>query len=419
MTPWRARWKAAIFRAVLAIAAAPFAAFRVARSGAAPALNALEPRSILFCRPDHIGDVLLSLPALAWVRARYPDAHIAVLAASWSAALFRGLPHCDELIVCDPPWWVRRRARRFGGGAAQGGWGELVRIVRTLRRRRFDLCIELRGDARQMLFFGVLAGAGRVISRDRHGGAALADSAPKIDERLHEIDQNMHVLTVLGAQPPGPTPCAPDLAFFRTFSDDDWQRVEHLLREAGAQPSRPFVVVHPGAKWANQWPVGAWRQLLPGMRSMRTELQFVLTGSPSEASLCEAAAAGMAQAFNMAGRFDLNGTAALMSRARLVVTGDTGPMHFLGAMDTPAVLLFGPTDPQRFAPRRARIRVVRAAACCQETLHETCLYAAPPQPSRCMASISAAEVLAAACELLGDSCVDASLAAAVSVPAST
>lgn len=354
-------------------------------------LARIEPKTILFCRTDHIGDVLLTLPSLSWVRSRYPRARITLLIASWSQSVVRVGEFCDEVIVCDPPWWTKLRSRRFGG-SKRSNWMHMLQIVQVLRRRRFDLCIESRGDVRQMFFFGVLGGAARILSRDRHGGARLADCALVIDDGLHEIDQNLKVVSALGTVRDWAFPVA-----YRPFDFLDLEIIDDLLK--GFDPTAPLVVVHPGAKLVNAWPLGNWLAWMDAISKV-LPANFIVTGAPSETSLCETLSAGLKNRRNVAGRLSLASVAALMSRAALVAMADTGPMHFLHFVPTPALLLFGPTPASRFAPNGKHVHVVSADFCCQASLHETCLRLGCDYTSACMASIAVTPVVDAALRLL-------------------
>lgn len=357
-----------------------------------PDLARFEPERILYCRPDHIGDAYLSIPALVSLRARYPSAHISLLVASWSAPLFDDHPYCDEVRVCDPPWWVRRRKAEVAAGA--GTWRALWREVRALRRTRLDLCIEARGDPRQLLCFGWLTGARVILSRDRHGGGVLADALVPIDESAHEIDQNLALQAPLGgAAGQGRA------GFPLPFGAAQHAEVAAALDRNGIAADAPLVLVHPGGKWVNRWPEASWAAWMAQLSS-RQPVQFVLTGSAEEEPLCARLAATCPRAGNLAGQLSLQGSAALMARARLVVMGDTGPMHFLNPVPTPALLLFGATPPARFAPRGAHVRVLQGGPCCEPRLHEACRRARPPQASDCMRSLEVASVLRAAIDAL-------------------
>lgn len=352
-------------------------------------------RRILVCRTDHIGDAFLSLPALARIRAHYPEAHLTVLVASWAAPLLRAAGGHDELLICDPPWWVAKRNSRFGKSETEGGWFALWQTIRRLRARRFDLCVVLRGDVREIVAFGVFGGARFLLTRQRNGGAALADLAPAIDDALHECDQNLMLVGALGL-------AAFPATFPTPYTAADAARAEEWLSKRQNRPASRTVILHPGAKWVNRWPAEAYAELIRGLATQQGDVRILLTGSASEAALCERLAAELpGRTQSLAGKLSLTDTAALMAAVNLVVMADTGPMHFLNAVKTPALLLFGPTAASRFAPRGPHITVVSAGECCNAALHETCSRAAPGAPSACMAQLAPATVLRLACDKLG------------------
>jgi len=358
-----------------------------------------KPKSILFCRTDHIGDVYLSLPALALVRNHYPDSHLVVLAPSWAESLFRVAGCQDELLICDPPWWTKKRKNRFGTtGSSEGGWLALWRTIQKIRSQNFDLCIEMRGDVRQIIAFGWLGGAKRLLTRERNGGAGLADLAPKIDESLHECEQNIVLVRSLGISETKPI-------FATPYSASDALHVHNLLTNTPITPMQGgntlTILIHPGAKWVNHWPMEYYSDLITALGNEYPKLSVILTGSGSESDVCQKISDSLPErSFVLAGKLKLTETAALMSLVDLVIMADTGPMHFLNAITTPAVLLFGPTSPTRFAPYGEHIEVISAGDCCHSSLHEFCTRSSPDTPSDCMARISVSKVLCRARKLL-------------------
>lgn len=110
------------------------------------------------------------------------------------------------------------------------------------------------------------------------------------------------------------------------------------------------VVVHPGAAaGARRWPVERWAVVV---RALAATAQVALTGSRDERGLCRAVAreAGLPESSVVAGSTSLPGLAALVARARVVLSGDTGVAHLAYACATPSVTLFGPTRPQEWGP---------------------------------------------------------------------
>jgi ADP-heptose:LPS heptosyltransferase len=124
------------------------------------------------------------------------------------------------------------------------------------------------------------------------------------------------------------------------------------LRRPDAEPAvRDAVVVHPGAAYrARRWPPDRFGAVAGALA--REGHDVVITGSRAERGLALAVAklAGLSPAAVLAGTSDVLGLASLISHARLVICGDTGPAHLAGALATPAVVLFGPVPPSRWGP---------------------------------------------------------------------
>jgi heptosyltransferase-2 len=121
--------------------------------------------------------------------------------------------------------------------------------------------------------------------------------------------------------------------------------------------------VVPGTSWqTKQWHAAGFaavgRHLLRGGRAV------VLAGSPGERALCQAVADGCPGACNLAGQTTLSQLAALLARAAVCVTNDSGAMHLAAALGRPVVSVFGPTDPLWVGPYGRPDAVVRAGVPC-------------------------------------------------------
>jgi len=356
------------------VAAALFFPLRALRRPRPDALRGLRPRRILVARPDHIGDLILTTPALRHLRTHFPDARITVIVGSWAADVLRHSDVADEVLVLDCPWWVRKRT----GGGGLADWHRLFGAIRRLRRERFDLFVEFRGDLRQILFLGAATGSGHLLGFDRRGGAALLDVAADYDEDEHEISRNFGLLGHLG-----PLPDCPPIEI--PYGPDDAAAAEALLAEAG--PAAYRVVVHPSAKPVNRWPLERYAALVRRLVADR-DVRVLVSGASADAADAETLrAVAPDRVTSIAGRTDLLTLTALLDRCDLLLCGDTGPMHIVNATRTPAVLLFGPTRPSRFAPLRGEPTVVAAPECCAEALHEVCLWQPDAPCSACMAAI--------------------------------
>ncbi len=146
--------------------------------------------------------------------------------------------------------------------------------------------------------------------------------------------------------------------------------VSHLL--PGGE-TRGLAVLHPGARWPSKlWPAAAWAQLGDWL-SREHGLQVVITGSRADQGLSQEILRSMQEpVIDLAGRTSLPELAAVLRRARLAVTTDTGAMHLAAALGTPVAALFGPTAPWRTGPFGAGHQVVRLALDCSPCFKRRC-----------------------------------------------
>ena len=156
-----------------------------------------------------------------------------------------------------------------------------------------------------------------------------------------------------------------------------------------------YIVVSPGGGWRSKcWPperYGELCRLLDQDRGLRAVVNF----GPGEGLLADAICRAAIPATPLRFETDIPHLMALLSRARLVVAGDTGPLHLAVALGTPVVALFGPTDPRRNGPYSPADVVVQNTALAENTHHRGRDFAAS------MLSITVKQVFSAVTSRLG------------------
>jgi len=280
-------------------------------------------KRILIIRLGAMGDIIHALPAVASLKAEFPEAHLAWAAAPRWRDLLVGNPGVDEYIEID---------RRSLAG--------LVRGWRALRRLRFDVAIDFQG-LWQSALVGAIARATRLIGYERaqarEGGAALLYTEGVHALAAHVVDRNLELAAAAGASrrthefplPPG--------------------RVE------GELPEGPFVLTSPLAGWVSkQWPLDYYTALareLPNSLGM----PLVVNGAPNDEQTLRRIEGAIVHLSSVAGLIDAT------RRATAVVGVDSGPLHLAAALGRPGVAIFGPTDPARNGPYGGSITVLREA----------------------------------------------------------
>ena len=344
----------------------------------------VHPQRILLLRLERIGDLLMSAPAIADLRAALPDARIDLVVGRWNADLAGAIQGVNRVIVLDAAWLARE-----GGGL---GVPQLIAAARQWRAGKYDLGINFEPDIRSNLLLAA-SGAEWTAGYSSGGGGALLDMAIEYDTRAHTTSNARRLVAevVRGAQPGG---AAPLLA----IPADATRRARALLHAAGG----PVVGMHvSGGRAIKQWPPARFAEVANGLIE-QAGATIVLTGSPADRPLVDEVKRSLpaSRVVDAAGDASLVDVAALLQCLDVLVTGDTGPMHLAAAAGTPIVAVFGPSDPARYAPSGPHDRVVRVDLPCAP-----CNRIRLP-PERCVGHTP---------DCLGLLTVDAVLSAALSV----
>lgn len=302
------------------------------------------PQRILLLRLERIGDLVMTLPAFADVRALAPGARIDLVVGSWNAGLARALPGVDSVESLDTRWLAR------------GGEGRpllaLLRAARTWRARHYDLAINFEPDIRSNLLLAV-AGAAWTAGYGSGGGGALLDEALDFEARSHTTVNARRLVTAAFAREPPAQPPSRVLAI-----PDAARRAAAARLPPGAGP---LIGVHAsGGREIKQWEPARFAAVARRL-AVEHGATIVLTGAAADRPLVEQVKAGLpgGRIVDVTGEPDLLALAAILERIDLLITGDTGPMHLANAVGTPVVAVFGPSDPRRYAPAGSRDRVVR------------------------------------------------------------
>jgi ADP-heptose:LPS heptosyltransferase len=335
---------------------------------------------ILVVSSTALGDTLLSTPALRSLRLAYPEARIALLVNAALVGLFREHPRVDELI----PHY--------------GGWRRFFRLALQLRARRFDLVCILHGNEPQATPLAWLSGARFIFKLPNTSRFRFlltnTEQVRNWDDYEHGIDQRLAVAKLGGG-------VTTDRRMELPIDDGARRDVTALLAGRGITPDAPVVVLQAGASThSRRWAPSRFVELGRRLLAERPDVRIVLTGSPAELPLTDAIAVGIgdARAWSAAGKIPLPLMPALVERAALMVSGDTGPMHLAVTVGTPVVALFAVSFAHRSGPAYDLDRhvVIQKWRTCDPCLSKNCPYAEPI----CMENISVDEVFAAVARIL-------------------
>jgi lipopolysaccharide heptosyltransferase I len=289
----------------------------------------------LLVRLSSLGDVVHALPAAAALRDAFPDARIDwVVDPRWKR-LLEGNPDLTEVISHD---------RKSAGGIAAS--------IRRLREARYTCAIDFQGLYKSALLV-LASGAPRRIgfqsSYAREGLVAMLYTDRLNPRGPHKVDHNLTLAERAGARLGKPRfPLA-----IRVEDDELVTRAlnEHALVE--------FYVLNPGGGWRSKcWPAERYGELHRKLAE-RYGWRGVVNFGPGEDDLARDVIRQAGNPAPVAIPLALGPLMALLRRAKLMVSADTGPLHLASALGTPVVGLFGPTDPARNGPYLAEDISVR------------------------------------------------------------
>jgi heptosyltransferase I len=293
----------------------------------------------LIVRLGSLGDVVHAIPAAAALRAHFPDARIDWVTDPRYVELLELVQGIDARVAVD----TRRVAATFA-------------TLRDLRRVGYDAAIDLQGLIKSAVLARAAA-AERTIGFPRaHLREPLARAfythTPDPGDASHIIVKNLALLEPLGVR---------DRRVRFPLDITNTAPAEQLIAECGAAG---YALLNPGAAWPNKrWPPARFGALAAALRE-RHGLSPVVLWGPGEESLASDVVSASGGAARLAPRTAMADLFAIAKNARLMVSGDTGPLHIAAAVGTPIVSLFGPTRPERNGPwMPADVTLSRAATC--------------------------------------------------------
>jgi len=355
---------------------------------------------ILLIKLSAVGDVVHTIPLLNKLRQRYPAARLDWLVTPAIGELLQHHPAITNVIeFARQEWSAPWRLTPFASYA---------RLAARLRAARYDLVVDIHGQLRTALLT-LATGAPVRIGFDRPRAQVWDASPRKFSETarkhawqgareaswvaythhiavptldLHAVDRYLNVGQILGLDTGGadfsfPIPAAASV------------RIDALLDYYDIAKAQ-LVVIAPGTIWeTKEWRVDGFAEV--ARHFLQNGFAVTLTGSKRERAACASVAALAPGVVNLAGETTLPELAALIGRASICVTNDSGPMHLAVALDRPVVSIFGPTDAVWIGPYRREHAVLQADLACSPCYLRR--LSDCPNDHVCMKDVSAAAVI--------------------------
>ena len=304
-------------------------------------------RILIVRQHDQLGDFLLSTPAFKAVRAKFPNAYIAVIARKYTAPLAQFHECLDAVMPFHENGrdWTLKYLLSF--------WRQL--------RSGFDLAIVLNTVSHSLTsdLIARLSKARYLLGSEHQLFAGTRRNffynlvAPRANSSRHQSECNLDIVRYIGAD-------TDDLQEHITIipREQEWARTH--LQSLGWLPQNPLIAIHPGAgKIENRWLVNNFAAVGEKLGRMY-HAQLLVTWGPKEEDLGRELIARLEFPVVEVANRSLRELAAIFSQAALLLCNDTGVMHLAASVGTPLVAIFGPTDPLQWKPIGDDFVAVRA-----------------------------------------------------------
>lgn len=312
-----------------------------------------EGLAVLVVRLGAFGDILRTLPPVRLVRFALPDARIDwICDERWAAFLSRH-PDLDDVVAIPRAALERAVRSPLSWGSA---FAEVRQLRALLRAKGYGLTLDFHGNLRSGIVTRLSGARVRVgYSGHQQKEGNLVFTTHRVESgsrRVSRMERNLDLVRALGL----PASPIPDAGLPETPGAQ--AQAAALLRETVGEES-PFALINPGASRAQAYKKPPAELLAAACLELSSrDVPSLVVWGPGEEEDAAAVVRGAPDAARRCPPTSLDVLAALLRRAALLVTGDTGPLHLACAVGCPVVAVYGPTDPEVNAPWRVPYVVV-------------------------------------------------------------
>ncbi len=282
---------------------------------------------VLFFRPDHIGDLLLTTPAIHSLKKSFPELNLTAAVGSWSAEILKYNPYINDISIISLPWLARD---------TKASYIEMIKKIFQLRRSNYDHIFSFRIAAKSALVSYILGGKKRWGFDVVKSRWAFTDKV-SYNTKKHVVENYLDIIETFGAKR--------ENNGLEIFIRDEER--SNFIKKFNLPDD--YVVISPGAGYSPKlWISERWAKIADWLSF---NIPVVITGSNSEKSLIKEITSEMKGKFvNLCGELSIRELAVLIEKSKLLISVDSASMHIASALSTPLIALFGFTDPVQWGP---------------------------------------------------------------------
>ncbi|OUO38844.1 lipopolysaccharide heptosyltransferase I [Megamonas hypermegale] len=314
--------------------------------------------NILIVKLSAIGDVIHALPVSYALRQKYPTAHITWVVEPTAYEIVKHNPCVDEVIL-----FQKKSFKTFKGFREK-----FKPFYKLLHQRKYDISIDLQGLFKSMAVVLTANAKKKIGCVDMREGSNLISKAIKGPHfNGHIVDRYLDTVKYLGCD-------TDNIIFPLKNTAEEINYVNNLLMDNKIDDNKPFIVFAVGTNWVNKcWSTKNFAILSDLLSEHSIKTVLIGFGKNDEQKALEITRQNTSNNIvNLVGKTSLMQTAALIKKAKAIVGGDTGNLHLAAALNIPAIMLMGPTDPNRNGPYKQLHNVILAGHDCDGCWKRTC-----------------------------------------------
>ena len=319
--------------------------------------DTLGIKNILIVKPSSFGDIIQSLQVASILKKNFGGSRITWLVNNIYADFLKMVPDIDDIIP-----FSRNR------------WGSLTRLpttiieiigfIKSIRRRHFDLVMDLQGLFRSGVITGLSGSPLRVGFRNARECAFLFyNNKIILDPHIIHAQERYLALT----------------SYLVSLTSLEDQKVS-IPKETKkwsldllGKSNNIRILINPGGRWkTKRWPVDYYASLINDLKS-RYNAEILLIGDKNDQKIAKVISDKTSVNINnLAGKTNLIELTALINDCSILITNDSGPMHLADFLGKPVIALFGPTDSGKTGPQGKNSRVIRTNVSCSPCFKRKC-----------------------------------------------
>lgn len=323
-----------------------------------------SPGKILIIKPSSLGDIIHSLPFLNILRKHFQESEIHWVVFKEFEGILQGHPMIDRLWVIDKNSWLKI-------SMAGNAFRDIRFFLKALKKEKYDLVIDLQGLLRSGIIALSTNSPLRIgFQEAREGSKYFYTHKVRVGKNIHAVDRYLKIADFIGCD-------ISEINFPLSYNMTDSTLTNFTFNH------EEYVVIVPGARWKTKiWPPDKF-----GVLASFLPFRSIIVGTDKDSKAAEEIVKiSKGKAINLTGKTTLKELTGIISKAKFLITNDSGPMHIAAALNVPVFAIFGPTDPVRTGPYGTNNTIIKADVQCSPCFKKTC------NNLKCMNNIEAGKV---------------------------